>query len=142
VGDEVVPRLAELIGVTVAGEDEGPLDLAPVLPGRGAAVEVRDGVELLDQGEEVAEENALLLRQAAGELVERGRRVGAVLGGADLRVAATVLRNRVRRPVAAPVRRRRRLDGRVGLRPRLGVVGPYGRLRLSRYRLASSWRAA
>jgi hypothetical protein len=32
-GDEVVARLAELVGVTVAGEDEGALDLAPVVPG-------------------------------------------------------------------------------------------------------------
>jgi hypothetical protein len=58
--DEVLPRLAPLVGVVLAGEEEGVLD--------ARALDLDGGVlgVLLDDGEEVAEEPALMLRAAAG----------------------------------------------------------------------------
>jgi len=66
-GDELVSRAAHLVGVTVAGEVEGPGQCrtvdrrhrdgsAPVRP-RAAR---RRGIELLDDGEEIGEELSLL----------------------------------------------------------------------------------
>ena len=53
VDDEVLARLAPLVGVVLAGEDEGVLDLVAVDLQRGLA-----GV-LLDDREQVAEQRAL-----------------------------------------------------------------------------------
>jgi hypothetical protein len=74
VGDELVARIAQLVGVAVAGEFEGVLERGAVdrrdgdggvaargAVGRGgsvsgAAVFARGRIELLDHGEEVGEE--------------------------------------------------------------------------------------
>jgi hypothetical protein len=50
-GDELVARAAQLVGVTVAGEIEGP--------GQGGTVDL-GRIELLDNGEEVGEKPSLL----------------------------------------------------------------------------------
>jgi hypothetical protein len=68
VGDELVAGVAELVGVTIAGEVEGPFYCGPVdrQAGRhdgatgpfsdgGVAVLARGRVELLDDREEVGE---------------------------------------------------------------------------------------
>jgi hypothetical protein len=52
VGDELVAGVAPLIGVVVAGEIEGVTE-------RGA-IDFRRRIELLDHGEEIGEELALL----------------------------------------------------------------------------------
>jgi hypothetical protein len=66
-GDEVLARLPLLSGVALAGEGEGALDLLPV-DGLGGVRFV-----LLDDGEEVAEQGALVRGQLAGDRVRAGR---------------------------------------------------------------------
>src|SRR4029077_2460015 len=63
VGDELVSRVAHLVGVALAGELEGALDGGAVDrrdrnrgPARTCAVFTRRGVELLDHGKEIGEE--------------------------------------------------------------------------------------
>jgi hypothetical protein len=51
-GDELIAGPANLVGMAVAGELEGPRD--------GLTVDLRRRVELLDDGEEVGEELSLL----------------------------------------------------------------------------------
>jgi hypothetical protein len=83
VGDEVLARLAALVGVAVAGEGEGSLDRRPV--DRRVAV----GAVLADDGEQVAEQRAVVGREVLGDLVD-GRRWAAGVLRADLDVAAPV----------------------------------------------------
>jgi hypothetical protein len=65
VGDELIAGVAQLVGVTIAGEIEGVLDRDAIdrIDGDGnAAVSVRSpfgasrGVELLDYGKEISQE--------------------------------------------------------------------------------------
>jgi hypothetical protein len=95
VGDEVLARLAPLVGVVLAGEDEGALDLI--------AVDLEAGVVrvLLDDREEVAEQTALQRREVGA--VNRADAVG-VLGAAD----RAPIRRRARRLLdrCLPVARR------------------------------------
>jgi hypothetical protein len=115
VGDELIPGAALLVRVALTREDEGVFDRLAVERTRGGAVAVAAaGVEFLDQREEVAEEGALLVGEAGGDRVDRQRLVVG-RGRSDLGVAAPVGRDRG-----------------------LGLVGPYGCLRLSRYRSPSS----
>jgi hypothetical protein len=83
VGDEVLARLAPLVGMALAGKCEGPLDRNPV-DLRGAA-----GGVLTDYREEVAEELSLLIRELLRDLVDRRGPVRAVLG-ADTGVTGTL----------------------------------------------------
>jgi hypothetical protein len=87
VDDEVLPGLAALVGVVLAGEDERPLDAAAVDLDRGVL-----GV-LLDDGEQVGQQPALERRQVAvadlgavllgvDELVDRGAARGQAAAGA------------------------------------------------------------
>ncbi len=80
VADEVLARAPLLVGVAVAGEDEGALEHRPVdlLVGRLRV--------LGDDREQVAEQSALALAEAAGELVG-GERLVATLLAADPDVA-------------------------------------------------------
>ena len=55
VGDELLAGLAPLVGVALAGEGEGALDRR-----RGRSARVAVGGVLLDHGEQVAEQRALL----------------------------------------------------------------------------------
>jgi hypothetical protein len=82
-GDEVLAGAALLSGVALAGEGEGALELL--------AVDRLDlvGLVLLDDGEEVAEEGALIGGQLARDRV-RTRRARAPRGLADAGVAATL----------------------------------------------------
>ena len=84
VGDEVLPRLSLLAGMALAGEGEGALDLLTVDGLRGV------GLVLLDDGEEVAEQRALVGGQLAGDRVGPGRAVFAN-GLSDTGVAAAIL---------------------------------------------------
>ena len=89
VGDEVLARLAALVGVALAGEGEGTLDRRPV--DRLVAV----GGVLADHREQVAEQRPLVGGQVLGDLVQRRR--GAVrVVGADLDVATAIDRGRGR----------------------------------------------
>jgi len=70
VGDELVARVAQLVGVVIAGKVKGAFDRGPVdrrnrygyvaIGGAGMAVGAiltpRRGVELLDDGEEIGQE--------------------------------------------------------------------------------------
>ena len=77
--DELLAGAAALVGVPLAGECEGALDLLLV---DGVAVA---GVVLADHREQVAEQLALALGQVTGDRVDGKRRPGAVGGrlGAD-----------------------------------------------------------
>src|SRR4051794_24103943 len=100
VDDEVLARLAALVGVVLAGEQEGVLDPVAVDDDRRLV-----GV-LLDDREEVAEQAALRLRE---------------VGAADRRVVIGVL-DAVDRQALAPRPRSRRRAPRGGPRP--GPGGP------------------
>jgi hypothetical protein len=97
-GDEVLARLAALVGVVLAGEDEGALDLIAVdLHARVAGV-------LLDDREQVAEQPALERREVGaldrpGELGMLGAPDRAALGGGQSG-AARLGRGRGAVPVA------------------------------------------
>jgi hypothetical protein len=83
VGDEVLTRLATLVGVTVAGEGEGAFD-------RGAVERrVAVGAVLADDGEQVAEQRPVVGREVLGDLVD-GRRGAARVVGTELDVTAPV----------------------------------------------------
>ena len=126
VGDEVLTRLAPLVGVVLAGEDEGALDLV--------AIDLETGVVrvLLDDREEVAEQ-AALQRREIGAL--DGPDAVGVLGAAH---GATV-RSRARR----------RLDCRLPVARRTPVAVRSDRFGQAawavvsvRYRSPSWWRWA
>jgi hypothetical protein len=85
VGDEVLARLASLVGVVIAGEGEGALDRLPI-----DAVAAVGGV-LADDREQVAEQGTILRGQMLGDLVDR--RGGTVrLFRSDLDVATAIQR--------------------------------------------------
>jgi hypothetical protein len=87
VGDEVLARLALLVGVALAGKREGALDRLAV-----DLLAAARGV-LADDGEQVAEELALVGVEILGDIVDRRR--GAVrLAGANLDMAAADDRGR------------------------------------------------
>ncbi len=71
--DELLAGAAPLVGVALAGEDEGALDLLMV--DRIAVA----GVVLADDGEQVAEQLALAVGQIAGDRVDRRRRRAGIL---------------------------------------------------------------
>ena len=103
VGDEVLARLAALVGVVLAGEDEGLGDLVAVdLDGRVGRV-------LLDDREQV------------GEQARLGRREAEVLAA----------RAALRRVVDGPDRLARRHGARRALPPLPGGARPLGRRRLA-----------
>lgn len=83
-GDEVLPGLALLAGVALAGEREGALDLL-VVDRLG-----RIGLVLLDHREQIAEQRALAGGQLAGDRVG-ARRAGTAGGLADAGVPAAIL---------------------------------------------------
>jgi hypothetical protein len=65
VGDELIARVAQLVGVAIAGEVEGVLDRDAIDRGNrdgnaavtvGASVSAARGVELLDDGIEIGQE--------------------------------------------------------------------------------------
>jgi hypothetical protein len=87
VGDEVLSRLAPLVGVALAGEGEGVLDRAAV-----EAAVLAVGAVLADDREQVAEQGAILRGQVPRDRVDRRRRTMA--RAADSRVAAPVGRPR------------------------------------------------
>ena len=76
VDDEVLARLAPLVGVVLAGEDERLLDA------RAVDLDRRVGRVLLDDREEVAEQPALERREIGA--LDRGPAVG-MLGNPDRR---------------------------------------------------------
>jgi hypothetical protein len=82
-GDEVLARLAALVGVALAGEREGTLDRRPVDP------VVAVDLVLADDREEVAQQGPFLGRQVLGDVVDGGRGPVRLLG-ADLDVAAAI----------------------------------------------------
>jgi hypothetical protein len=89
VGDEVLARLALLVGMALAGKGEGALD--------GVAVDllVAGGGVLADDGEQVAEQRAFVGIEVLGDLVDR-RGNAARVAGANLNVAAACERGRSR----------------------------------------------
>jgi hypothetical protein len=135
-GDEVLARLAALVGVMNAGVDERLLDPVAVDRKRGVV-----GV-LLDDGEQIAEQFAFERRQL-GTVDQRPRR--GIADAVDLRARTD---DRAGRPrgaicsigVAAPGL------ARGSARPRLTSADPAQPLRggfaLLRYRLPSSYRFA
>jgi hypothetical protein len=80
-GDEVLARLAALIGMAFAGEGEGALNRGAI--NRLVAV----GRILADDGEQVAEQGPLIRGQVLGDVVD-GRGWAVRVVGADLDVAA------------------------------------------------------
>jgi hypothetical protein len=85
VSDEVLARLALLIGVALAGEGEGVLDRAPVDP-----PVLTVGAVLADDREQVAEQGAVAGAQVARQLVDRRGRTVSAVGGPDPGVPAPV----------------------------------------------------
>ena len=93
VDDEVLARLAALVGVVLAGEHER-VDHAAAVDLAGDLVGV-----LLDDREQVGEQLALDRREVGGRLGRRGVRV---IGAVDLLVRARSTRRRCRPPPARP----------------------------------------
>jgi hypothetical protein len=125
VGDEVLARLAPLVGVVLAGEDEGALD--------GLALDLQARIRgvLFDDREEVAQQPALQRREVGAldrpdVLGVLGAADGATLGGGPAR-----LDRRAPLAVAPPVPVG---DDRFG-QAAWAVVSV-------RYRSPSSWRRA
>ncbi len=83
-GDEVLARLAALVGVALAGERERALDRVAI-DRRLAVARV-----LADDREQVAEQRALLAVEALGELVDRGGDAVRLVLDPDPRVTAAV----------------------------------------------------
>ena len=160
VGDELVARFAHLVGVPIAGEDEGVLNRIAVDRHK------RLVLMLADHRKQITEQAALLGGEATGQVVDRGRRNG-LRGGTHLGVTVPVCRCgravrgsqlggwlRGRLAVGATLLRRAclarglgaigRLLGRARRRGLLalgGGVALHGCLRLARYLLPSSRRA-
>jgi hypothetical protein len=85
VDDEVLPRLAPLVSVTLAGKGESALDRRPI----DALIAV--GRVLADNREQVAEQGALVGGQVFRDLVDRGSGPVSVLGP-DLDVTTAIER--------------------------------------------------
>ncbi len=82
-GDEVLARLAALVGVAVAGEGEGALDRLAI----DAVVTV--GRVLADDREQIAEQRPVVGGQVLGDVVDRRRRAVRLLGS-DLDVPMAI----------------------------------------------------
>jgi hypothetical protein len=86
VGDEVLTRLAPLVGVALAGEAECVLDRGAIEPVLAV------GAVLADDREQVPEQRPFADREVLGDVVDRRGSAGRGVLGTDPGVSAAVRR--------------------------------------------------